>query len=122
MTFKERLRKLRGELSQREVAERCGMPQTTYSALENQENPPKMDVLEKLASGFGIHVQYFTDEQPRLTPGDRVGFLNYVQGLRNNGHLYKTAGIGHTQILDPKEEAEQIRRILAKRQAASSDD
>lgn len=114
MGFGERLRALRGNRNQREVAELCGIPQTTYSLLENQETPPRAEVLEKLSRGFGIAASYFTDERPELASPERLAVLRYVQALRTVGPSYKTDGIGQSSVADGKEEEECIQRILLK--------
>ena len=57
--FGERLRRLRGKRSQRELALEMGIPQTTLSTLENQVAVPRGKVLERLASFYGVPVSYF---------------------------------------------------------------
>ena len=122
MTFGERLRRLRGGRNQREVAELCGIPQTTYSALENLESPPRQEIIDKLAAGFKIHSSYFTDEPRKLQKDGRSAVLRYVQALRLRGPTYKTEGIGHTLIPDPAEEEARIRRIRQKRVAEQEEE
>jgi len=43
--FGERLRRLRGDRSQKEVATKLGLPVTTLSSLENQDTIPRGEVL-----------------------------------------------------------------------------
>lgn len=62
--FGERLRRLRGNRSQKEVASLLGMPQTTLSTLENSENVPRGEVLKTLAEHFHIPVAYFYPQEP----------------------------------------------------------
>jgi transcriptional regulator with XRE-family HTH domain len=57
--FGERLRRLRGERSQKAIAEALAMPQTTLSSLEKQQSIPRGDVLKKLADFFGVPIAYF---------------------------------------------------------------
>jgi transcriptional regulator with XRE-family HTH domain len=57
--FGERLRRLRGERSQRSVAEALDIPQTTLSSLEKQSAIPRGDVLKMLADFYGVSVEYF---------------------------------------------------------------
>lgn len=57
--FGERLRRLRGERSQREIASDLEMPVTTLSSLENQKTIPRGEVLEKLADYFKVPMNYF---------------------------------------------------------------
>jgi len=60
--FGERLRRLRGNRSQREVASEMGKPQTTLSTLENQRAVPRGKVLQELATFYGVPVSYFLSE------------------------------------------------------------
>lgn len=57
--FGERLRRLRADRSQKAVADALEIPQTTLSSLENQKSVPRGDVLNKLATYFGVPVSYF---------------------------------------------------------------
>ena len=57
--FGQRLRRLRGERSQKEVAAELGIPVTTLSTLENQDTIPRGEVLQKLAEYFKIPISYF---------------------------------------------------------------
>ena len=54
--FGERLRLLRGRRSQKRVAEELQIPPTTLSTLENQENLPRGEMLQKLTNYFGVQV------------------------------------------------------------------
>lgn len=58
-TFGELLRRLRGQLSQRRVAEDLKMPVTTLSSLEHREGVPRGTVLKKLADYYGVPLGYF---------------------------------------------------------------
>jgi transcriptional regulator with XRE-family HTH domain len=57
--FGERLRRLRGNRSQKEVAALLDMPITTYSTLENQDAVPRGPVLKRLADCFAVPISYF---------------------------------------------------------------
>jgi transcriptional regulator with XRE-family HTH domain len=57
--FGERLRRLRGDRSQKEIGGLLGMPVTTYSTLENQEAIPRGQVLKRLADFFAVPMSYF---------------------------------------------------------------
>jgi transcriptional regulator with XRE-family HTH domain len=58
LTFGQRLRVLRAQLglSQRETAERIGVPQSTYSTYEAREGFPEEERLRKIAAGLGVPV------------------------------------------------------------------
>ena len=57
--FGERLRKLRGERPQKEIATLLGIPTTTLSTLENQDTIPRGEVLRKLADCYKVPISYF---------------------------------------------------------------
>lgn len=57
--FGKRLRRLRGERSQKEVATAIGIPTTTYASLEQQETIPRGTVLQKVCDNFGVPPDYF---------------------------------------------------------------
>jgi transcriptional regulator with XRE-family HTH domain len=57
--FGERLRRLRGQRSQKEIAKALNMPITTLSTLENQDSVPRGEVLQKLAEFYKVPISYF---------------------------------------------------------------
>jgi len=57
--FGHRLRRLRGDRSQKEIAGALGMPVTTLSTLENQDSIPRGEVLQKLAECYKVPISYF---------------------------------------------------------------
>ncbi len=57
--FGQRLRRLRGDRSQKEIAAELGMPVTTLSTLENQDTIPRGEVLQKLAECYKVPINYF---------------------------------------------------------------
>jgi transcriptional regulator with XRE-family HTH domain len=57
--FGERLRRLRGEKSQREVATALEIPTTTLSSLEQQQTVPRGPMLQRLSGYFGVDPDYF---------------------------------------------------------------
>jgi len=69
--FGRRLRRLRGERSQKEVAEALGIPTTTLSSLEQQECVPRGPMLQRLADHFGVSRDYFYPPDARATVGAR---------------------------------------------------
>lgn len=69
--FGRRLRRLRGERSQKEVAEALEIPTTTLSSLEQQETVPRGPMLQRLADHFGVSRDYFYPPDPRATMGAR---------------------------------------------------
>jgi transcriptional regulator with XRE-family HTH domain len=62
--FGERLRRLRGERSQKEVATKLGLPITTLSSMENQDTIPRGEVLQKLAEYYKVPISYFYKSSP----------------------------------------------------------
>lgn len=57
--FGDRLRRLRGDRSQKEIATLLEMPVTTYSTLENQDSIPRGQVLKRFAEFFAVPMSYF---------------------------------------------------------------
>lgn len=58
--FAKRLRKLRleAELTQAELAKRLGLDHTTISSYERGVSTPNHELLAKIASVFGVSVDY----------------------------------------------------------------
>jgi transcriptional regulator with XRE-family HTH domain len=69
--FGRRLRRLRGERSQKEMAEALEIPTTTLSSLEQQETVPRGPMLQRLADHFGVPPEYFYPPGRRATTGAR---------------------------------------------------
>lgn len=69
--FGRRLRRLRGERSQKELAEALGIPTTTLSSLEQQEAVPRGPMLQRLADHFGVAPDYFYPSAVLPTVGAR---------------------------------------------------
>jgi transcriptional regulator with XRE-family HTH domain len=69
--FGRRLRRLRGERSQKEAAEAIGIPTTTLSSLEQQETVPRGPMIQRLADHFGVPLDYFYPPNRRTTAGAR---------------------------------------------------
>jgi putative transcriptional regulator len=65
--FGRRLRRLRGDRSQREVADVLGIPTTTLSSLEQQESVPRGPMLQKLSDHFAVPVDYFFPTERRAS-------------------------------------------------------
>jgi transcriptional regulator with XRE-family HTH domain len=65
--FGERLRRLRGSRSQKEVSQDLKIPQTTLSTLENQKSLPRGEVLKKLSDYFSVPASYFFEAAPETT-------------------------------------------------------
>ena len=69
--FGRRLRRLRADRSQKEVAEALGIPTTTLSSLEQQEAVPRGPMLQRLAEFFDVPREYFYPPDSRTTVGAR---------------------------------------------------
>ncbi len=54
--FSETLKRLRGSMSQAEIARLCGIPQSSYTRYESGVVAPKHDALCKIASHYGLTV------------------------------------------------------------------
>src|SRR5690348_13160216 len=60
--FGELLRRLRGARPQKEIAGELGMPVTTLSTLENQNDLPRGPVLKQLCEFYSVPASYFYGE------------------------------------------------------------
>jgi transcriptional regulator with XRE-family HTH domain len=77
--FGERLRLLRGQRSQKRVAEELGIAPTTLCTFENQESLPRGETLQKLADYFGVQISYFFPSNP-AKPSEAA--RNYLLTIR----------------------------------------
>ena len=56
--FALRLRELRGGLSQKEMAEKLGIPQQTYAGWELGNRQPKLEMLEEISLQFAVSADW----------------------------------------------------------------
>lgn len=56
--FCVRLKELRGDMFQEELAEELGISRATLSHLENGRQEPNLELLEKIADFFNVSVDY----------------------------------------------------------------
>lgn len=79
--FGDLLRRLRGNRTQKQVANDLQMPITTLSTLENQENLPRGPVLKKLADYYGVPLTYFySSSTSEMKPTDAAkAWLQHVR-------------------------------------------
>jgi transcriptional regulator with XRE-family HTH domain len=54
----ERLRELRGELSQSEFCRKIGVPQTSYSGWEGGSKSPSANVIVQISNEIGVSADY----------------------------------------------------------------
>jgi transcriptional regulator with XRE-family HTH domain len=111
--FGRRLRRLRGERSQKEVAESIGIPATTLSSLEQQETVPRGPMLHRLANHFGVPPEYFFPPKREVTAGAR----DWLRELRSISFKPSPTIAAHSDIhLDEETKqkfAENVRKRLA---------
>ena len=76
--FKDKLRFLRKqqEFNQREVAERLGIDQTTYSRYETGATEPDIDSIKKLAKLFNVSIDYLLENENIIDDREDVVDLN----------------------------------------------
>jgi transcriptional regulator with XRE-family HTH domain len=118
--FGERLRRLRGAKSQRDVASALGMPVTTLSSLENQTTIPRGEVLERLADYYKISINYFFAEpETGLTVTDAA--QAWLQHLRQSVKGKDTVATQSNIDLDDQVKT-KIAERLRKRNAEVSND
>ena len=92
--FGRRLRRLRGERSQKELAEALGIPTTTLSSLEQQETVPRGPMLQRLADYFGVSRDYFYPPDTRTTMGAR----EWLRQLRHTSFSGRPTIATHADI------------------------
>jgi transcriptional regulator with XRE-family HTH domain len=109
--FGEKLRRLRGETTQKTVAEALDMPQTTLSSLEKQRSVPRGEVLTKLADFFKVPVEYFYDEPERKRS---EGALAWLEQLKADTKGRETIATHSSARLDPKVSEHIAKRMLVK--------
>ena len=114
--FGERLRRLRGDRPQKNVAEALDIPQTTLSSLEKQSSVPRGDILTKLADFFRVPVEYFYNE-PELHSSESAKL--WLEKLRTNLKGRHTVATHAKAALDPKVR-EKIAEIIKTRYEETS--
>lgn len=113
--FGERIRKLRGSRSQKEVSRELKIPQTTLSTLENQDSLPRGVVLERLADYYGVPPSYFFEAASETTETAK----NWLESLAENGA--SAGGIAtHSFLeLDASQQGRIKKKLREKRQASN---
>jgi transcriptional regulator with XRE-family HTH domain len=95
------------------------MPATTLSTLENQDNAPRGEVLQRLAEYFKVPVSYFF-MIPTAPPKSSDAAREWLQSLRQPAHGKDTIA---TQATDQVDDAtkERIARAIRKKHNEISD-
>jgi putative transcriptional regulator len=115
--FGERLRRLRGDRSQKSVAEELGIPQTTLSSLEKQESVPRGELLTKLSEFFDVAIEYFYDE---LKPHSSEPAKAWLKHLRSGAQGRDTVATHATEPIDAKTK-QRIAEIIKKKNEETTD-
>ncbi|MGO8735026.1 MAG: helix-turn-helix domain-containing protein [Terriglobia bacterium] len=116
VNFGERLRLLRGQRSQKRVAEEIGIPPTTLSTFENQESPPRVEMLDKLADYYGVQISYFF---PADTPKPSEAARSHLLSLRRA--TGKAQGVLTHSTLDLDDEKQQkVLEVMRRKNAEAS--
>jgi transcriptional regulator with XRE-family HTH domain len=117
--FGPRLRRLRGDRSQKEVAAELGMPVTTLSTLENQDAIPRGETLQKLAECYKVPISYFYKTgSTEIKTSDAA--LAWVQQLREPAEGKDTIATQSNILFDDKD-LEKIAERIRQRRAKISD-
>lgn len=74
-SFGERLKLVRGSLSQAEFSKRLGIPQVTLGNYERDRNEPKFETLKKICSLFGIKSDWLLFGVGSMTDGTETPSL-----------------------------------------------
>lgn len=113
--FGERLRRLRGGRSQKEVSRELKIPQTTLSTLENQDSLPRGVVLEKLAAYYGVPPSYFFEGEPETTETAKKWLESLVEDGRSAGGIATHSFLQ----LDDSQQGNIKKKLREKRQASN---
>ncbi len=116
--FGERLRRLRGKRSQRQIASELDMPVTTLSSLENQKTIPRGEVLEKLADYFKVPMSYFFKDLTTEPTGTDAAHA-WLRHIREPAKGKQTVATQANLLLD-EETKEKIAERLRLRNAKVS--
>ena len=79
--FTERLRKLRGERSQKEIAEGIGITQQTYGRYENGARKPDLEIIEAMARYHQVSADYLLGLNSDPTPDFQIQAASALTGL-----------------------------------------
>ena len=71
-TFGDRLKLLRGSLSQASLAELLKIKQTTLSNYERNRNEPNFETLGKICSHFGVSLEWLVWGVDPMLPGEEL--------------------------------------------------
>ena len=115
--FGKRLRRLRGDRSQREVAQDLGIPTTTLSSLEQQEAVPRGPMLQKLSDHFGVPVEYFFPRERKASTPAREMLSELRQRTFNVASTIAT----HAQPNFSEEDKKQFAKYIKAKIANSED-
>lgn len=121
--FGDRLRRLRGIRSQRDVAEALGIPVTTLSTLENQQSVPRGDVVQRLADHFKVPVDYFyKSEASRVRTSDaaQAAALAWLEQIRQPAQGKDTIAAQSNIDLDESTKERIAEKLREKRAQVSN--
>lgn len=92
--FTERVRELRGNRSQREVAEGIGITQQTYGRYENGARRPDLEIIERMAVYFKVSADYLLGLKNVRTPDYNLQAASGVTGLSQETieHIWELIG------------------------------
>ena len=92
--FTERVRELRGDRSQREVAEGIGITQQTYGRYENGARRPDLEIIERMAVFFEVSADYLLGLKNVRTPDYNIQAASGVTGLSQETieHIWELIG------------------------------
>jgi len=114
--FGQRLRRLRGEHSQKEVAADLGIAVTTLSTLENQDSVPRGEVLQKVAEYYKVPISYFYKSMPKELKASDSAHA-WLHKLREPARGKETVATQASILVDEKTKekiAERMRQRHAK--------
>jgi transcriptional regulator with XRE-family HTH domain len=123
--FGDRLRKLRGDRSQKVIATALGIPPTTLSTLENQRTVPRGEVVQKLAEYFKVPIDYFygsSSPRTRISETAKAAALEWLDDIRQPAKGKNTIATQANVQLDEKTKERIAERLRERRAQTSNSD
>ena len=79
--FSKRIRELRGNKSQREVADGIGTTQQSLGRYESGKRKPDLEIIERMAVYFEVSADYLLGLNDQKTPDYEIQSASYITGL-----------------------------------------
>lgn len=114
--FKRRLKELRGDTKQQEVANAIGISRATLGYYENGDRKPDIEVLARIAEYFHVSCDYLLGFTDVKTPNEEVQNISNLTGLNEHSasFLADNYKLSIQKTDDPFEAEPTIAQLLIK--------